>query len=319
MTTRRVWLGVQLLGTIVLLTVLFRRIDWPQMGGVLGQMSPALILGSLAVVAFGQLLFAWRWQVVLAGMGVQVGFPEVLRQYLIGLFFSNVVPTAVGGDAAKVYYLGRRAGYARIGASVVVDRFLGFLWLSFIGAALAWTVGGDSPVHVLNRQLLALFAAGFIAILLVAALVPVERVLNRLPGRLGALAVRISPFVLHLREGAFRPAALAASGAAAVIYSLLVAFVYSRYFLANELPGVSLPQFMNVVISVAIFVNVPVSVNGIGLREQLNVLLLAALGASTEIAVGISLLLFAHALVLSLIGCALWLSAKPAIEAAAAP
>ena len=62
----------------------------------------------------------------------------------------------------------------------------------------------------------------------------------------------------------------------------------------------------------AIFINVPISVNGIGLREQLHALLFAALGLSKEVSVGISLLVFSHTLLLSLVGCGLWLRARAA-------
>ena len=70
---------------------------------------------------------------VLSGMGVAVPYGDVLKQYLVGLFFSNLMPSAVGGDAVKVYYLGRHIGYMEAGASVMVDRFLGFFWLSVLG------------------------------------------------------------------------------------------------------------------------------------------------------------------------------------------
>ena len=52
--------------------------------------------------------------------------------------------------------------------------------------------------------------------------------------------------------------------------------------------------------------NIPISVNGLGLREQLHAILLAPLGVPREAAVAISLLIFAHLLVSSLIGLLFW-------------
>ncbi len=313
MNRKHVWLGLQAIGTVVLLAVLFRGFDWARFGEVLRQMSPAFYFGSLLAIAAGQLLYAMRWRLVLAGIGVRVTYGEVLRQYFIGLFFSNVMPTAVGGDAAKVYYLGRRAGYVEIGASVFLDRFLGFLWLAVIGAALAWTVGGDSSTLVLNRNVLTVFAAGFLGALVVAAVVPVERLSTRfVPARWQGAAAAVGGFAGLVRRGALRPASLAGAGVVVATYALLVTVVYRQYFLANGLPAGPTAHVMLIVISMSIFINVPISLNGIGLREQLHVLLFTGLGIPKEVSVTISLLLFAHSIVLSLVGCVLWLKARPA-------
>ena len=110
MTKRQIWLAAQAVMTVVLLVLLFRQFDWAAFRAVLGRMSPAFYAASLLAVVTGQLLYALRWQVVLEGMGTRVAYGDVLRQYLIGIFFSNIMPTAIGGDAAKIYYLGRQAG-----------------------------------------------------------------------------------------------------------------------------------------------------------------------------------------------------------------
>lgn len=304
--------------TVALLALLFRRFDWARFSEVLHHMSPAFYAGSLMAVAVGQALYAFRWWVVLDGIGVRIPYGEALRQFFIGLFFSNLMPTAVGGDAAKVYYLGRRVGYVPVGASVFLDRFLGFLWLAVLGATLAWMVGSGSPILVLNRNLLTMFAAAFVAAVIIARVVPIERLLARVvPARWAALAGRLSEFAARVRDGGNRPATIAVAGAVVLVYSWLVTMVYLQYFAANALPAIATLPVMLIVVSMGIFVNVPVTVNGIGLREQLHVLLFSSLGVPREVAVWISLLLFSHFLVLSLVGWGLWLRIRPAAAATA--
>lgn len=317
MNRRNLVFAVQAIVTMALLVMLFRRFDWVRFGEVLRQMSLWFYAGSLLALAFGQLLYAFRWRMVLSGMGIDVPYGEVLRQYFIGIFFSNLMPTAVGGDAAKVYYLGQRSGYVPIGASVFVDRFLGFLWLAAIGAVLAWAVAASSPVLVLNRQLLSLFAVAFLSAVLVAWLVPVERVLPRLvPARWGAWTTGVGEFVTLVRHGACRPLTVITSGAVVAGYAWLITVVYQQHFTASGLAAVAMLPVMLVIVSMSIFVNVPISVNGIGLREQLHVLLFTAFGVPKEVAVTISLLLFSHTLLLSLVGGGLWLKARPQVVAA---
>ena len=62
-----------------------------------------------------------------------------------------------------------------------------------------------------------------------------------------------------------------------------------------------------VLIAIGVLSNIPVSVNGIGLREQLHYLLFASLGVSKELAVGISIIVFSQFLILSVFGGLVWL------------
>ncbi len=315
MTRRNAWLTLQVVVTVVLLVLLFRRFDWAAFGSVLRHISPAFYAGSLLAIVAGQLLYAFRWHVVLQGMGVDVPYSDVVRQCLIGIFFSNLMPTAIGGDAAKVYYLGRQAGYVEIGASVLVDRFLGFLWLAIVGATLAWVVGGDSSLFILDRNLLTLFAVGFTTLLVVVWLAPLDRLLadGRWPGRVAAWLPRLREIATSVRTGACRPVTLVVSAAITLGYALLIGLVYVRYFEESGLTKIAFLPVVNIVIGMAIFVNVPISVNGIGLREQLHALLFATLGVPKEVSVSLALLLFSHFLLLSLAGSVVWFRLKPVL------
>src|SRR5262245_47402973 len=309
--SRRILIGLQVTGTIVLAAFLFRRFDWPAFFDVVRNLTPSFYIGSLIVVLLGQGLFAWRWRVVLSAIGVEVGFRDVLRQYFVGLFFNNLLPTAVGGDAFKVYYLGKSAGYTEAGASVLVDRILGFAWLAFLGAALAWVVGAPSSFFVLNRTLLTLFAVGFAVLLLSVRVVAIDRLVPETIRR-RAWFERVRALVGFIRSGATLPSPLAAGALAAIVYLAFVTAIYQQSF---RLAGAAVPDWtavMLVIISAGIFVNVPISMNGIGLREQLHYLLLSALGVPKEVAVSMSLLMFFHMLLVSLLGWGAWVRAQAA-------
>lgn len=315
MRQKHVWFGLQAVVTVLLVLVLWRRFDWARFSEVFSKLPLWFYVGSLAAVSAGQLLYALRWRVILARLGIALSFGEVLRQHLIGLCFGNILPTGVGGDAAKVLLLGRTAGYLEVTASVFVDRFLGFFWLALGGAALAWSTAsaGDAPVYVLNRNLLTGLAAGFIATIAAVWILPVDGWISRWsPARWQASSSRLVGGVRLVRR-ALEPVSMAASGAVTLGYAWLMAEVYRVYFAVAALPTVSLAAAALVVVSVAIFVNVPLSINGIGLREQLHVLLLSSLGIPTEASVLIALLLFAHMLMLSVAGLAIWLRMRPTV------
>jgi uncharacterized protein (TIRG00374 family) len=314
MTRRHAVLALQASVTVALLVFLSRGFDWQALRTIGERLSPAFYATAFTVIVAGQLLYAWRWQMVLSGMGVAIPYGDVLKQYMVGLFFSNLMPSAVGGDAVKVYYLGRHIGYMEAGASVMVDRFLGFFWLSVFGAGLSWTSGASTPLLVLNRNLLTLAAGTFAIALAVLWLVPADRIIPQVLRRRGLpLVARIEIFAGHVRAACSHPKTLLLSGAIVVIYITLVAVVYRAFFAAA---GVTVPDvlpIMNVLVSTAVFVNVPISVGGIGLREQLHYLLFAELGVVKEASVSISLVMFAFSLAVSLAGYVIWLRIKPSL------
>ena len=312
--TKRTLFAVQAIVTLALLIFLFRRFDWAALAEIGSRLTPAFYLLSFSALVVGQAVYAWRWKVVLAGMGFRVPYADVVRQYLVGLFFSNLMPTAVGGDAAKVLYLGRHIGFIEAGASVLVDRFLGFFWLAMLGAALSWMSGADTPLLILNRNLLTGIAVLFAVALGLIWAVPVGRIIPPIfrRGRLGPIAVRFEELAGHVRAGGCRPATFAVSGAVVLAYVVLLALVYRAYFTAAGLTPPTLLPTMNVIVSMSVFVNLPISVGGIGLREQLHYLLFAELGVPKEASVTLSLLFFAYSLALGLAGYVIWLRMKPA-------
>jgi hypothetical protein len=93
--------------------------------------------------------------------------------------------------------------------------------------------------------------------------------------------------------------------------------VYAIYFASVSGQAPPFVEVMNVLVSMSIFINVPISVNGIGLREQLHYMLFAALGQSKEVSVSIALVVFSQMLLLSLVGYGVWLHSRQAAPRAA--
>ena len=101
-----------------------------------------------------------------------------------------------------------------------------------------------------------------------------------------------------------------------LVYFLALSLVYLWFM---DIGGTARPPLVAVFTAVTmtgVLSNVPISLNGLGVREQLHVWLFAPLGVPNEVAVAISLLLFGHILVTSLAGMVLWLM-QPATAAAA--
>jgi glycosyltransferase 2 family protein len=107
-----------------LLTV-FARVDWFYLG--------LTVLVTLVMVAAS----CAKWKLVLDLKGRPLPYWQLFKIYLIGYFFSNILPSTVGGDVVRFYYAGRlleNQSFAAI--SVFIERFSG-IFLLFLLVALA--------------------------------------------------------------------------------------------------------------------------------------------------------------------------------------
>jgi uncharacterized protein (TIRG00374 family) len=301
--------GVQVVVTAALLALLFRNFDWMSFRSALSRTPLWFYSASFGVLIAGQALYVFKWGLVLGGMGLQVPFWRLAEQYLLGIFFNNFLPTMIGGDAARVYYLGRQEGYATVATSVLVDRGLGFLSMAAWGSMLVWWLDITTPAFVLARQVLTVMCIVLVAGLAAALtlrLAPVIALLRHGP-LMGRLAEMLDLLRKRGRPLRRRPGVIAAVLLVGFLYFLPFGWTYQTYFRLSAGLDVPYEPILLVLIAIAVLSNIPVSVNGIGLREQLHYLLFASLGVSKELAVGISIIVFSQFLLLSLLGGLLWL------------
>ena len=98
--------------------------------------------GAVIVMLAGVPPMAYRWQKLLQARGVRERLGWLIRAYLVSYTAGQVLPTAVGGDASRVYESARRHP-GRLGdltAIVLLERALGgvaTLVLAAVGACFA--------------------------------------------------------------------------------------------------------------------------------------------------------------------------------------
>ncbi len=86
---------------------------------------PVFLLG-LLIFAAAAFVASIRLRLLIEAQGITVTLKEVLSLTLIGYFFNNFLPTSIGGDVAKAYYLSKKTDKkASSYASVFVDRVIG--------------------------------------------------------------------------------------------------------------------------------------------------------------------------------------------------
>jgi glycosyltransferase 2 family protein len=294
----------RLLGSLTLLAVLACRLDWGRLAAAFARLDLGLWLAALLVYLLTQLVSAVRWQALARLVGFDGGWGRYLAYYYIGMLFNLVLPTSVGGDVVRAWYLARQRGAGpaagrRTAAllSVLADRVNGVLVLVALAAAAAVCCPVPLPPWVLTG--VAAVAAGSLAGVACLPLVP--RLQRLLPGnaRLQRLADGTRLYLRHGRVMAW------VTALSLVVQVANVAVVW----LVGEALGLPVPPlFYGVMVPlVTLLTLLPVSVNGMGLREVGTVAMLAPLGVEAASAVTLSLLVFAVMAAASLSGLGFYL------------
>jgi hypothetical protein len=109
------------------------------------------------------ILMGLRLRLLFEGQKVPISIKDAVYLTLIGFFFNNFLPTAIGGDIAKAYYASKRtnnkiASYA----AVLSDRLFGFIATMLIAAVGLIFIG-----KALNNNSL-LYAMSFVFFISVA-------------------------------------------------------------------------------------------------------------------------------------------------------
>jgi len=242
----------------------------------------AVALAALSVAAS-----VLEWGVFLRGTGHGLDWGFLGTWYLKGLFVNQVLPAGVGSDAMRALRMGRITGHGAMVASLVASRMAGTLGMSLWGLCAA----------VLLRSLLDIPAfAGFVifaALMMVAwvlALVA-ERYRARIPehrrfwhgfGRV------LHPFTTAFDEYRTRPGIVVQSIVAGTVGWGLNLFSMQAFSLA--LGGNTSWEVFAVALPIALLATfIPISANGIGVREGLLVVLLVTYGVSLPMATALAL------------------------------
>ncbi len=260
----------------------------------------AYVVLGFGVTLGGFALSAWRWQRVLWVLDVHSRLSTLLSHYLAGQFVGNFLPSTIGGDVLRVSRLSASAPGTASFASVIIERLTGWIVLPVLtlaGLALHPSLLG---LGMASRLALALSIGTLtlLAGLLVVAGSP------RLAGRFAATEGR-TRFIgaVHLGVQRLRrhPGAAAGVLGVATIYQLsTVAAVYlATRALGLHLPVAAVLAFAPVV---AIAQVLPVSLNGLGVREGAFVVFLGPLGVAAGQAIAVGLLVYAMTLAVSLLG-----------------
>lgn len=303
---------LKLLIGLSLLALLVWLLDWGAALRALAKADPGWVIGAFLVSVLGVLISAGKWQGLLQESRVPLGFVPAARLYWIGMFFSNFLPSSVGGDAVRLMLTPSHGRTGRVAGSIVAERLTGFLVmlaLCLVGLiSYPWLLPDPKLQGLLIASVLALavaaavllFAPGTLAAIFAYVLGFLPRILQRIGRKVQNVALAVAA---QRRQGRALTRALLLS---LPFYGTIV---LAQYCVLQAVGAqVRLVDVLLLGPIVPLLTILPVSLNGIGVAEGAFVAIFAAIGVTPELALAAAVLRRIVDLANSALGGLFWLA-----------
>jgi glycosyltransferase 2 family protein len=314
---RRLRLALQVLVSAGVVGYLVWRIDLARTFDLIAETDVAYLLAALAIFLATTWAMAWRWQLLLAAKQIDEPLGWLTRLYFVGYAASQVLPTGIGGDAVRIFEHARRRPEAKAAAAaaVLMERVIGAAGtLVLVAVAIAIAAGRYEDI----RSIVLIEGIFFVATALFLIALFSRRTGRELQKRVFPLGRRlrlerpVTSVYLAMQDYRERPAAmLAVLGVTLLTQSVRIMSIW----LCGLAVGIDVSPLVYFILGPLLFIvqMVPITLNGIGVREVFFVEFLARFEVDEPAALAAGLLFFAVAMATSLPGgfILLWRSVRP--------
>ncbi len=255
---------------------------------------------ALALFIGGVFLRAFRWRALLADRGLRVPVRTLTQLYFIGQFFNTFLPTGFGGDVVRVVELARYGvSKAESLSTVFLDRLSG-LMAFFIMTLIALPFAANLIPLQIQWVLMALGAGGIVGTWLMFERRFTSPLMEQIAARF-QFPFKAKVMRLYASMRANSPRAIAQAMLIGFMFNLLLIVV--NYLVGRALgQQIELGYFFLFVPIISTLLLLPISLNGLGVREGAYVLLFASAGVSRGSAAAMSLTFWSITVATGLIG-----------------
>ena len=133
--------AIKILISVALLYFALRKANFSDLASRIDIASLGWIALAIAMTFLQIFVGVLRWRAVGAECGAPLTMRQAMRFNLIGTFFNQTLPSAIGGDAVRLWLVARAgAGWRAATYSIFVDRAIGLIALAIIiFATLPWS------------------------------------------------------------------------------------------------------------------------------------------------------------------------------------
>lgn len=275
---------------LFLLWLLIRWVGVSRVVNALSSIDPYWLFLAFVVQFVAKFVWAARWSVLLTAFEMPVEWPQLVKAIFVGLFFTNFLPTSYGGDFYRAYWvLDGNGSYKKSISIVVLERLFGFATIGFIALpAFAFFLVNDvsaSPMNVLLLLLLlAMCSSGLLLHSSIAS--AVERQTRRFDdGHFGRFMAKISNSLSTLAKADVPTWRVI--GLSLLVHLAGILFLYCL----GQGMGLAFEgwHYLVIVPFAMIATLLPLSFNGLGIREGVIVLFASILAVDVSVSQAVAL------------------------------
>jgi uncharacterized protein (TIRG00374 family) len=310
--------------TIIACALIAKKLDFTKLWGVFSAVSPLTLVSVILIFILSQIILSFRWWIFMRAWEIHIRFWMAVKLTFLGLYFSNFMPSSIGGDLVRAWYVAKHT-HKRMASviSVAVDRILA-LFSTLVLASLAFWLAGNKEMFRkqdasgffdnISRLKMPIIIVGIVvaAIGLAILLSPIGRkksksIYNKiLRHSRQAFQQTIEAALVFLKKPLLAPTAMI------LTFILQAMVIFSLWLLGREM-GIPANLEIYLVILPVIWVagSIPISIAGVGVVEGgLIYLFMQFGGASYDAAAALALSQRAVWIIASLPGLGVYLSGK---------
>ncbi len=286
--------------TFLILVFILRKADLRAIITTIKNGDYLFILLALSSFALYQLIYAYNWQRILSTLSERIRYVDLLKVHMIGLFYNLFLPTSMGGDVAKIYYLSKKLKDRVIPIkSIALLRGAGFITnMMILGFSLVFH---KELLEILGFQGRAVYGVYFLV-----GMIAVYSLVNRMGvsenRQFRKARSKIQDYVTRFKSflGEFK---IEMYGIIAVSLLNQLIIILENYIILEALDmHIGFIHVMYIVPLTFFATLLPVTIAGIGIREGAFIYFLGRYGYSPENAIAFSLLGYLLILVVGITG-----------------
>lgn len=300
-----------LVSTALLALLLIFKTSFSAIAEVLKEADPFWLSVAFSLHLLGLMISAVRWKILIQAQGDDVPFGFLVKSYLVGTFFNNFLPSRIGGDVVRIWDGSR---YSRTvlksSAIVLVERLTGVVIL-FVFAAAAALLRLDMArtIPVIWISLLLGLSGLFLFFIFFTPLT--EKILALIPNR--GFIVKIKQKIFEFRAVIifYKQRTIALVQAFFWAFCLQVNVILHFFLIGKALNlEIRLVDYFIFIPIVLLIQLIPITINGLGLREGAYIEIFQFYGIAAGAAFAFSLVDVAFMLLVGIIGGIIYVTRK---------
>lgn len=305
-------IGLKIALSVLLFAYVVQKVSPGSLWRTLRPADPWLLAVAAGLFLLSNLVGSWLWGRLLRAQGVPIPYAKAAAYYFVGLFFNNFLPSNIGGDIARISDASKYAEHVSpVFSATLMDRLLGVLAITLLTVVTSVAVLDRLHLYAIYWVMLAAFGVAvlvFASIFNRTALALLERPFRALGAR--GIEQSIARIMDDLHGYRNQVGTLAVAFSASLLVQVSRILVHYIVGLAIGV-RIAVSYYFLFVPVLAALISLPISLNGLGVREGASVILFHMAGLTRQQSFAVPFLTYVLSVLLSLLGGLIFVSRPP--------